>query len=52
MVEEQVHKEMRTEYAKYMESGIFPVWADIEDEEAEYKMWKRRELHRIKRDRE
>jgi len=33
MVEEQVRKEMRTEDAKYIESGIFPVWTDIEDRE-------------------
>jgi microfibrillar-associated protein 1 len=52
MVEEQVRKEMRTEDAKYMESGIFPVRIDIERVEAEYEKWKLREFRRIKRDRE
>ena len=52
MVEEQVRKEMRTEDAKYMESGIFFVLTDVEDEEAEYEMWKLRERRQIKRDRE
>jgi microfibrillar-associated protein 1 len=52
MVEDQVRKEMRTEDAKYMESGIFPVRIDIERVEAEYEKWKLREFRRIKRDRE
>ena len=52
MVKEQMRKEERTYHAKYLESGIFSVLTDVEDEEAGYEMWKLRELRRIKRDRE